>query len=91
MPCSLTKHNAPIKSRISDLRSSHLHSTRATVLIYSMFIMKHVNRTTSLSKVHGRSTQNLYTKVKVRGMRNLKPNPLSHCLTRIALKFMLGM
>ena len=53
--------------------------------------MKHVNRTTSLSKVHGRSTQNLYTKVKVRGMRNLKPNPLSHCLTRIALKFMLGM
>ena len=62
-----------------------------TVLIYSMFIMKHVNRTTSLSKVHGRSTQNLYTKVKVRGMRNLKPNPLRHCLTRIVLKFMLGM
>ena len=55
-------------------------------LLWSMSIEQHLYQ-----KCMGDLQKKLYFKVKVRGMRNLKPNPLSHCLTRIALKFMLGM
>ena len=55
-------------------------------LLWSMSIEQHLYQ-----KCMGDLHKTCTLKVKVRGMRNWKLNPLSHCLTRIALKFMLGM